>query len=187
MALSLSDSDREAAVEALREHYVAGRLDVDQFTERVEQAYAARTALELDEVALEPRTEARVAPARRKPWLLPGNDSFAVRIHLTKPPEQAVVQVVGDIFVPLAGVGYKPREEEPTRRAFARMHRPAWTILAAVLLFPFGLFALMYREVSQVVVAAASTEHGVTAVDVYGTAPLAVRRVVRDLAMLPPD
>jgi hypothetical protein len=185
VAVRVSDADREVAVEVLREHYFAGRLDVDEFTERVEQAYAARSAAELDDVTRELPEEARAAPARRKPWLFPGNESFAVRIHVPKPPEQAIDEIVGDIFMPLAGTGYKPREEDSTRRVFARTHRPPWTILVAVLLFPFGLIALMYREVSQVVVNAASAEHGLTAVEVYGTAPLAVRRVVRDRVMQP--
>ena len=185
--MRVSGVDREVAVETLREHYVAGRLGVDEFTDRVERAYAARSAVELDDVTRELPTERRAAPARRKPWLLPGNESFAVRIHVPKPPEQAIGDIVGDIFMPLAGTGSKPREEDSTRRVFARTHHPPWTFLAAVLLFPFGLFALMYREDSQVVVSVASAEHGLTAVDVYGTAPLAVRRVVRDRAMLPSD
>jgi hypothetical protein len=41
---------------------------------------------------------------------------------------------------------------------------------------------LLYRERSQVVLKATPTEHGLTAVDVYGTAPLAVRRTIRDRA-----
>src|SRR5512132_2911744 len=74
MALRVSDVDREVVVDALREHFFAGRLDVEEFTERVEQAYAARTAGELEAVERELPVAADIAPAR-KPWLLPGNTS----------------------------------------------------------------------------------------------------------------
>jgi DUF1707 SHOCT-like domain len=186
LAVRASDADREAVVESLREHFFAGRLDIEEFTERVEQAYGARTVGELSAVERELPVSARVAPVQRKPWLLPGNQSFAVRIHTRKPPDQAVDDVLRDVFTRLTGVGYSLREEEPAKRVFVRSHHPTWTIVVAVLLFPLGLLALLYRERSEVVVAAAPTEHGLTAVDVYGTAPLPIRRAIRDRAMLPP-
>jgi hypothetical protein len=186
-AVRVSDADREAAVEALREHFLAGRLDVEEFTERVEQAYAARTAGELDQVERELPLPARAAPAREKPWLLPGNTSFSVRIHTRRPPQEAVDEVLGDVFTRITGAGYHLRDEEATKRVFMRSQHPTWTIVVAVLLFPFGLFALLYRERSQVVASAKQMEHGLTAVDIYGTAPLSVRRAIRDRAMLAPD
>jgi uncharacterized protein DUF1707 len=187
LAVRVSDADREAAVEALREHFFAGRLDVEEFTERIEEAYAARTVGELDEVERGLPASAYVAPPRRKPWLLPGNQSFAVRIHSRKPPAEAIEDVLRDVFTRLTGVGYHLREEEPTKRVFTRSQHPTWTIVVAVLLFPFGLFALMYRERSQVVLSATPVESGLTVVEVYGTAPLPVRRAIRDRAMLEPD
>src|SRR5436190_14496501 len=42
-----SDAERERAVEQLREHGAAGRLDVDELADRVEQAYRARTHADL--------------------------------------------------------------------------------------------------------------------------------------------
>jgi hypothetical protein len=180
-AVRVSDADREATVEALREHYFAGRLDVEEFTERVEQAYGARTFDELQEVE-RGLPAAPAVPARRKPLLLPGNSSFSVRIHSRRPPPEAVDDLLREIATPLTGLGYEPQREDPATRVFARSQRPAWTIVIAVLLFPFGLLALLYRERSQVVLKATPTEHGLTAVDVYGTAPLAVRRTIRDRA-----
>jgi hypothetical protein len=53
-----------------------------------------------------------------------------------------------------------------------------------VLFFPFGLIALAHQARSQVVVTASPAEHGMTAVDVLGTAPFAVRRAMRDRASL---
>ena len=44
----VSDADREHAVVALREHQVAGRLTLEEFTERVTAALAARTTTDLE-------------------------------------------------------------------------------------------------------------------------------------------
>ena len=49
-ALRASDADREAVVERLRTHAAAGRLDPDELDERLERAFAARTAGELSEL-----------------------------------------------------------------------------------------------------------------------------------------
>jgi hypothetical protein len=49
-SLRVSDADREAAVSVLREHLAAGRLDHDEFSERVGAVLAARRAAELAEV-----------------------------------------------------------------------------------------------------------------------------------------
>jgi len=43
----VSDLEREAAVSALRDDLLAGRLTLDEFSERVESAYTARTGGEL--------------------------------------------------------------------------------------------------------------------------------------------
>jgi hypothetical protein len=41
--LRASDEQRERAAQELREHFAAGRLSQDEFDERVQQAYGART------------------------------------------------------------------------------------------------------------------------------------------------
>ena len=43
-----SDQDRERAAAALAGHYAAGRLILEEFQERLDQAYAAKTLGELD-------------------------------------------------------------------------------------------------------------------------------------------
>jgi Domain of unknown function (DUF1707) len=59
-----SDSDRERAVLALREHLAAGRLTLEEFTERMSVALAAATTAQLEPALRElPAT----APMRRKP------------------------------------------------------------------------------------------------------------------------
>jgi hypothetical protein len=57
-----SDSDRDRAVLALREHLVAGRLTLEEFTDRVSTALAATTT---EELAV--RDLPVAAPTRRKP------------------------------------------------------------------------------------------------------------------------
>jgi class 3 adenylate cyclase len=49
-AVRASDADRERAVSALREHSAAGRLTLEEFSERAERAYAARTFEELEAI-----------------------------------------------------------------------------------------------------------------------------------------
>jgi Domain of unknown function (DUF1707) len=47
-AIRVSDADRERVALALREHTVAGRLTLEEFSERIEGAYAARSEDELE-------------------------------------------------------------------------------------------------------------------------------------------
>lgn len=44
----IGDAERDAAVESLRDHHVAGRLTPEEFTERMEAALRARTRADLD-------------------------------------------------------------------------------------------------------------------------------------------
>ncbi len=45
-----SDDDRERAVALLSEHHAAGRLTAEEFNERMDKAYAAKTLGDLDEL-----------------------------------------------------------------------------------------------------------------------------------------
>ena len=45
-----SDADRDRTAAALREHLAAGRLTIEEFDERLDKAYAAKTLGELDQV-----------------------------------------------------------------------------------------------------------------------------------------
>jgi hypothetical protein len=64
-ARRVSDREREEAVAALRDDLLAGRVTLDEFSERVESAYRARTGGELVRV----RRDLPAAPprARRRP------------------------------------------------------------------------------------------------------------------------
>jgi Domain of unknown function (DUF1707) len=61
-ALRASDEDRDRLVDELNEHAVAGRLDTDEFEQRLKSAYAARTTTELDTLRRDlPRTPRQTA------------------------------------------------------------------------------------------------------------------------------
>ena len=62
-----SDEDRERVVAELRDHAVAGRLDTDEFEQRLQVAYAARTTDELQALRRDlPATPEQLALAHRE-------------------------------------------------------------------------------------------------------------------------
>jgi Domain of unknown function (DUF1707)/Cell wall-active antibiotics response 4TMS YvqF len=61
-----SDAEREQAVVSLRESRAAGRLTLEEFMARVDEAYAARTLDELEGVLRELPQEAAAPLARRR-------------------------------------------------------------------------------------------------------------------------
>ena len=66
-SLRVSDADREQAVAELREHLLAGRLTLAEFSERVEAALTARVGGELARVQEDLPAAAGAAGSRRKP------------------------------------------------------------------------------------------------------------------------
>jgi hypothetical protein len=48
--LRASDADRDRTASLLREHHAVGRLTAEEFNDRVEKTFAARTLVELDEL-----------------------------------------------------------------------------------------------------------------------------------------
>ncbi len=48
--LRIGDSDREAAASVLREHYAAGRLTLEEFNQRLDATFAARTQGQLSQI-----------------------------------------------------------------------------------------------------------------------------------------
>jgi hypothetical protein len=67
-SIRASDADREQAVSALREHLLAGRLTLEEFTERVEVALGARFGSELARVQEDlPAVAAGLASSGRRP------------------------------------------------------------------------------------------------------------------------
>jgi Domain of unknown function (DUF1707) len=48
--LRVGDAEREAVAGELREHYAQGRLSLEDFNQRIDAAYAARTRADLDKL-----------------------------------------------------------------------------------------------------------------------------------------
>jgi uncharacterized protein DUF1707 len=69
-SLRVADADRERLTDELREHMVAGRLTPEEFEERLEAAYKARTRADLDalrvDLPLSPATLQRELVERRR-------------------------------------------------------------------------------------------------------------------------
>ncbi len=76
--------------------------------------------------------------------------------------------------------GYALELNTEANLLFVHKRRPAWTYVLAVLLFPFGLLALLHTEREEVVFEL--HEQGEeTLINVSGKAPLALRRALSEL------
>jgi hypothetical protein len=75
---AVTDAGRDAAAAQLREHYAAGRLSLDQFQDRLDEAYRAQTARELNAVTDGLPRVGQVIPSEA-PWgSYPGGYPFNV-------------------------------------------------------------------------------------------------------------
>jgi hypothetical protein len=119
-----SDDDRERTVALLREHHAAGRLDLEEFNERLDKAYAAKTLGQLDElmsdlpvIDLYRLPDASLPPHYRRQ--IPGSGSLAVaagggvaRGHRFSPAWQAAwgswfsITLLCFVIWALSGAGY---------------------------------------------------------------------------------
>ena len=185
--LRASDADRERAVDLLRGHAAVGRLTVEELDERCSLAFSAKTFGELDVLTADlPPVSAPPAaapppsaPARRPPRV-PGKHYFAETWRAPARPEHAMRDLLTYVAPPLQRNGYELREHTPHRLVFVRSRRPIWTVAVAVLVFPFGLLALLYTEESRVAIDLHPAGDG-TLVSASGVAPLAVRQAFRQL------
>jgi hypothetical protein len=66
--LRAGDRDRDAVAAALREHHLAGRLDGDEFQERLERCLSAKTYGELDALVADLPLEEPPAARSSRPW-----------------------------------------------------------------------------------------------------------------------
>lgn len=84
-AMRVSDIERDQAAAALREHCARGRLSVDEFHERLEAAYAAKTVGDLDRLAAD----------------LPAEDSYELPVPAgSRLPPQARSRETIDLALP---------------------------------------------------------------------------------------
>jgi Domain of unknown function (DUF1707) len=177
--LRASDADRERSVAALRHHATAGRLTVDELDERTERAFAAKTLRELAElqtdlpsIATQPPPQPR---ARHRRPLVPGRFAFSSRWHSPVGAKPTMAELIAHVAPPLNNVGYELIGREDGRLRFEREHRPLWTFAIAVLLFPFGLLALLHKDRDRITIDIDDDEHGTNLVAI-GVGPLPVRR-----------
>jgi Domain of unknown function (DUF1707) len=90
--LRIGDSEREAAVTALGEHYAAGRLTKEEFDERADAAWAARSSSALWPLFADLPGPAR--PAAQQP-VAPRRPSPGPRIGVRILPLLVLVLVLG--------------------------------------------------------------------------------------------
>jgi hypothetical protein len=112
--LRVSDADREHSVVQLRDHSVAGRLTLEELSERIERAYAARTKGELAEVTADLPAAAVVSAAgpraRRWTFALIGDIERRGRWRLAE--RMLAVVGIGDLELDLRGAQID--DPEPT-------------------------------------------------------------------------
>jgi Domain of unknown function (DUF1707) len=182
--LRASDADREAAIEALHRHAAAGRLDVDELEERIEKAYAAKMLSELAALQVDlPRLAVRPhrpADRRRPRPRVPGRYGFTYRWHSPADARITMRELMTFVVPPMERWGYELTQRWDGRLRFERETRPVWTILVAVFAFPFGLFALFYKDRERITIDFDEDETG-THLIATGNAPLAVRRAFAEL------
>lgn len=190
-AVRASDAERELAVAVLQEHCVAGRITVEELGDRVARAYEARTRADLARVTadLPTASQAEIDPSPRsstrrrrdRPPVLPGHAPFSERFQVSKPRARVRAEALSTIAPSLHGYGYELRSATAEMLELVREERPAWTIVAAVLAFPFGLLCLLHKRRSRIVLSFEGGANRGTLLTVYGVAPLSVRRAFAEL------
>lgn len=105
LSLRSSDAEREETVNALREHLLAGRLTLEEFTERVEAAYGARTGGELARISEDlpdAVPAATGAPRRRPSRFTPAVFAHVIRRGRLRLPRRSVaLSVFADVDLDL--------------------------------------------------------------------------------------
>ncbi len=105
--LRIGDAEREAAVQALGEHFVAGRLDVTEHEERIGQAYAAKMRSDLNSL-FQDLPQLRPAPdkSEQRPRQGPRRRSgFPIPVLLFPLIALAFLMSAPFVLIPLVWVG----------------------------------------------------------------------------------
>ena len=96
-AIRASDSDRESAVEILRQAYTDGRLDLNEFDERTTAAYAAKTWADLRQLTSDLPVDAVLGADIGKPPVAAGTPG---RPGMQEPSDRSALPPRGPVFVP---------------------------------------------------------------------------------------
>jgi Domain of unknown function (DUF1707) len=96
LELRVADADREQTVRTLGEHHSAGRITYEEFVERMDRAYEARTTPELEALTrdLPSAAPAPTRPAKKRRWLvsvMSGSD----RTEEVAPEHSVVLDLMG--------------------------------------------------------------------------------------------
>ena len=113
-ALRISDAEREQAVRTLGDHHAVGRLTYEEFVERMDRAYEARTHEELDVLTADlPEAPLARAKPRKRRWLVSvmgGNE----RAEDVADQETMIVDVMGGSDLDLRGASFPAGEASVT-------------------------------------------------------------------------
>ena len=113
-ALRIADADRERAVRTLGEHHAVGRLTYEEFVERMDRAYEARTHEELDVLTTDlPEAPAAQTMPHKRRWLVSimgGNE----RAEDVAREETVIVDVMGGSDLDLRGATFPVGEATVT-------------------------------------------------------------------------
>jgi len=125
-----SDREREATVLRLRAAHLEGRIDTDEFEDRVGHAEGAGTRAELDAIEADrpERSAAVVEPTSGVPRL-PGRRHFAERKLLNAPLDEVREAALTFLVPPLERNGYPLHQEGPDVLVFTHPHRAARIIV----------------------------------------------------------
>ena len=122
-----SDRDRSKVADERRAHCADGRITVEEFERRVEQAMAAQTIHELAKVLYDlpatippDRLQDRAERVRVGP---PGIRPFTRRIVVPVPLERTRAIALDTIATGLNGLGYELRRQSPMAMEFERSAR----------------------------------------------------------------
>ena len=149
-----SDREREATVLRVRAAHLEGRIETDEFEDRVGRAQTARTRAELDaiEADLPEGSGAAVEPTSGVPWF-PGRRHFAERKVLDAPLDEVREATLAFLVPPLERNGYP-------------LHREGADVLVFAHPFRGPRIMVRFRDLGD----------RRTLVLVHGAAPLAVRK-----------
>jgi len=181
--LRASDAERETTVAHLREHAAEGRLTIEELDDRSAQAYAARTVGQLARLVadLPPPVPAPV-PARRAPGVRGyGTLPFTYEWELAITPARAMTEALRHIAPALHRQGYELVDKREGRLVFAYAYRPGWAYVVAIVLFPFGLIALIARNEERITLDFDPLPRGRARIVAHGRAPRRVRQAFAEL------
>lgn len=126
-SLRIGDRERDAVAAELQEHYARGRLTLEEFNQRIDAVFAAKTQGDLSRITADlphvPSGGAPLPSSRRSPRLASGLPTTAWRGHWTAAANPQAVAAGGNAW----SGGYRHNGRRPGR-GFAALA----TLLAAL-------------------------------------------------------